>query len=611
MGRPKKTAEAALLDLGADEGAEIKVGDMNWPLLVCPVGSVLEVALNGSSLGLGATTEAWLAVLVTGHHTSAKAGTWLQVEVLGCESDAALEDATRILTLGYLHLCSEDPCPHGTEEDAVHVTTVRCWLAEHFKADYLSPRGTAALRRAVEAGKGLATGVGPPSSRPAPRRARVPKEAARPKTSAAAKKRKEANVIEVAGSEDEGFGDDLTEAGPPDRAALRETLRRTKERILGGTKADSPRTRGGGPAGGSGLRLSKRVQEESHLVAGTALNPGRSTPLRVAQLEDTREEEGRSLIKRLEKSSDASAVLLARAVQSSQSQVRKEKNRKERDRKSGLQALMDLIKGKKKKKKKKKKGDRKRKQPSGKGHIKPDPDDSGGGSGSSGSSSSSSSRGQKRRRSSSDEESEMSCEPPLRRRAAREPGSVMTMLVKHAQEQLDRGALLEQEGEAAGLTTGVKISTFFALLIRPYYPAGNALMRELYSLGQTIDLLRSGRLPEAAGALASRFIAVHTALAEGGWSTASQLELYPLEPVQSASVATMLQAQKHRRLVQRSQGFSPSRWTSGNKGKGKGGSWSEKGQKGENKGKGKGKGRNGKKGDVAAWKETQEEPAKK
>jgi len=46
----------------------------------------------------------------------------------------------------------------------------------------------------------------------------------------------------------------------------------------------------------------------------------------------------------------------------------------------------------------------------------------------------------------------------------------MAMLVKHAQDQLDKGTLLETEGAySAGITLGVEISTFFALLIRPFY----------------------------------------------------------------------------------------------------------------------------------------------
>lgn len=213
----------------------------------------------------------------------------------------------------------------------------------------------------------------------------------------------------------------------------------------------------------------------------------------------------------------------------------------------------------------------------------------------------------------------MSYEAPLRRRAAREPGSVMEMLVRLAQEQLDRGALLESEGAMPGLTSGVKISTDFALLIRPYYAPNSPLLRELYALGQSIDLLRAGRLPETADALASRFIAVHTALSEGNWSTAAQLELFPLEAVQSASVATMLQAQKHKRLLQRSQGVPPQRWNNGGQGKGKGLGWSEKGRKGDAKGRGKGPkgkaaGKNqtwGKKGEVEQWKEAQEDATKK
>ena len=193
----------------------------------------------------------------------------------------------------------------------------------------------------------------------------------------------------------------------------------------------------------------------------------------------------------------------------------------------------------------------------------------------------------------------------------------MELLVKHAQEQLDRGALLESEGARASLTTGIKISTYFALLIRPNHAPGSPLLRELYSLAQAIDLLRMGKLPEAADALASRFIAVHTALGDGNWLTASQLELYPLEPVQSTSTATMLEAQKHRRLVLKSQGLGGygNRWWGGT-GRGKG-NYSEKGKKGEPKGKNKGKGKGqskeqswGSKNEANPWRENKEDAKK-
>ena len=156
-------------------------------------------------------------------------------------------------------------------------------------------------------------------------------------------------------------------------------------------------------------------------------------------------------------------------------------------------------------------------------------------------------------------------------------------------------------------------------MIRPYHAANSPLVRELYALAQAIDLLRSGRLPETADALASRFIAVHTALADGGGQVASTLELYPLEPVQAANTATLLQAQKHRRLIQKSQGITPSRWYGPGNGKGKNGSWSEKGKKGDSpKGRGKGKGKGskqdsswGKKPEANPWKDSHEDATKK
>eukprot|EP00435_Cladocopium_sp_Y103_P073020 s225_g42.t1 len=111
---------------------------------------------------------------------------------------------------------------------------------------------------------------------------------------------------------------------------------------------------------------------------------------------------------------------------------------------------------------------------------------------------------------------------------------------------------------------------------------------------QRIPEKETGRLPETADALAARFIAANTALSEGGWQIAAQLELYPLEQVQSATMATMLQAQKHRRMVQKSQGLYPTQWWPG-AGEGTGAQQKPKGKKGEaGKGRGKGKGKGGK-----------------
>lgn len=155
-------------------------------------------------------------------------------------------------------------------------------------------------------------------------------------------------------------------------------------------------------------------------------------------------------------------------------------------------------------------------------------------------------------------------------------------------------------------------------MVRPYYPQGNPLLRELYALGQSIDLLRGGRLAETADALASRFIAVHTALSEGNWGTAAQLELYPLEAVSSATTSTMLQAQKHKRLLLKSQGYQQrGKGFWGNRGRGSWQQWNNdekgKGEKGKTKDKGKGKGKKGggwNSEEKNPWKENKEEAGK-
>lgn len=414
---------------------------------------------------------------------------------------------------------------------------------------------------------------------------------------------------------------------PMDRQGLRSLLKATRERIAGtGCKrhrADEASD------GGAGPRSTGSALAESRLTTGTALTPGRSTTLALAPSGDTRGGEAKRLRKRLEERSDNTSRLLAQAVQTSEreAQLAKERKRKKKS-KDGIARLAELLSSDKKKKKGKKRKDRDRRRrdrsslegedQGDRQRMKPDPEDPGS-SDSSGYGSSSTSSRRPKKDHATDEDSELSFEAPLRRKALREPGSVMDMLVKNAQDQLDLGALLENEGSTPGITSGIKISTFFALLIRPFYPNNSPLMRELYALGQTIDLLRSGRLPETPDALASRFIAVHTALAEGSWATAAQLELYPLEPVQSATVGTMLQAQKHKRLLQKSQGIQTNRWGVPGPGKGRGaGGWSEKGKKGDGKGRGKGKAKGAtkdaswpKKGEPNPWKETQDDPGKK
>ena len=341
----------------------------------------------------------------------------------------------------------------------------------------------------------------------------------------------------------------------------------------------------------------------------------KQTPLRIAQLEVSNDTGMAALRKQLPSGGNASNALLAQAVQQSAKDAQDRKKKKKRkDRKDGVKQLLKLLQGKKEKKSKR--SSRRNKRKSGL-EIKGEPGEPGG-SGSSGGDSDSYYSSSRDGDGGSDDESGLDMEPPLRRRATKEPGSVMSLLIRHAQEQMDRGALIDTPGDRGGVTSGIKISTYFALLIRPYHSPSSPLLRELYSLTQAIDLLRMGRLPETGDALASRFIAVHTALSEGNWQAASQLEIFPLEPVQSATTSTMLAAHKHRRLILKSQGYTePNRWWPGT-GRGKGGAGQEKGKKGDQRGKGKGKGKPqnkegswGSKGENNPWRDNKDDANKK
>ena len=80
---------------------------------------------------------------------------------------------------------------------------------------------------------------------------------------------------------------------------------------------------------------------------------------------------------------------------------------------------------------------------------------------------------------------------PLQKKSLRRPGAVLKMLTKHAQQTLDQTSVVEvQDGDT--ITQGVKMATYFNLLIRPYHPTNSRDMKELHYLSICIDELRSG-----------------------------------------------------------------------------------------------------------------------
>eukprot|EP00435_Cladocopium_sp_Y103_P029335 s1957_g7.t1 len=529
---------------GVDAGMDLVIGTNAWEAMKLPVGAIIELCFDGSSAGLGSNTEEWCALVVLEVSGGADgAGWYFKGNVLGSEVVELGDEVSAVIAGGgWLHLCGADPCP-DTAELMVHFTKCRLWAPSNFNASYVTAAGKKKLNKARKAEEEVRKTMQALEAGPAkePR-----KPALRPGRGKGPPRGREEGAVDL---------EDGEELGKDRRDHLRGVLRRTRERILkGGGKrqrlvrfADEEESSGGAGAAGT-----SRAAGGMSLVAGTHLSPGHQTPFQLTDAPaGTSGTDMKSLKKRIKGMGDTASSLLVQAVQQTSRDAEKRKKRKkEKDKKDGISQLVDLLKGKQSKKKRSRRG----KKSSSRTRIKKDPDDSGGSDSSHSGSYSSSEDGGKEHGDSGDD-SDLSMEAPLRKRAIREPGSVMGMLVKHAQEQLDQGSLIETPSPARALTGRVRIATYFSLLIRPYYPAGSPLLRELFAMSQAIDLLRSGRLAETAGALALRFIAVHTALAEGSWATAGQLEMFPLEPIQAATTATMLEAHKHRRLVLKSQGY--------------------------------------------------------
>ena len=148
------------------------------------------------------------------------------------------------------------------------------------------------------------------------------------------------------------------------------------------------------------------------------------------------------------------------------------------------------------------------------------------------------------------------------------------------------------------ITKGVKIGSYFSIIVRPQVGSSMAQARELHHLAQVIDLLRQGDLDVLGDVLAARFISIHQAALDGSWTTARHLELLPLEEGSAATPDIILHAKKHARLAARLSPGESGGWNQGSKGRGgrgRGGSWQDYGAeskgKGKKGGKAKGKGK--------------------
>ena len=238
---------------------------------------------------------------------------------------------------------------------------------------------------------------------------------------------------------------------------------------------------------------------------------------------------------------------------------------KKKDASSRLLRILTSQKDKKdkKEKKKKKRKERRDRIPYGGGQEERDSPDSSSPMGSSGPGSGSSSE---------EESSSVSekLEAPLKRRSKEKPGSVLALLVEHARQQLDQTSKVTlSPASKENLTLGVKLSSYFAIVLRPQLGQMSAAVRELHMLANGMDMLRQGDLDILGDLLASRFMSIHQSIIDRGWVTARHLELLPLEDNSAAGNAVVLEARKHAKMAARLA--NQDLWTGGGGGKAKGG----------------------------------------
>ena len=120
--------------------------------------------------------------------------------------------------------------------------------------------------------------------------------------------------------------------------------------------------------------------------------------------------------------------------------------------------------------------------------------------------------------SSSHSSSSSSLVPPLQRKANKNPGSVMRLLMTNVSEALASAAVTDPEQPMALGPSASQVAAYYQIVARPQL--GNKVRdcRELETLARCLDLLRQGKLPELGDALAGRFLAVESAGLTNNWA---------------------------------------------------------------------------------------------
>lgn len=612
------------------EGAEFSHEDhAAWESLTIQRGQIVEADLN--SAGEEFPPDLWGGFLVTKVELGLEGDMILHVKSLGCDDP----DTTRSLSTnfnrraGCLHLCHSYPCE--VEGDfTLHISRLRLFSPEGFAKDYMTHAVKKQLKKWLDhMGEeddppSFGMGVTGPSGDDAPwehlepmkplAKAHPPRAPGEEEGKVSEEKRKELRKrLEDAKAKmsQEGVGG----AGPgsalppgtsrefvspeyspsplEEEAALNE---RRKSALR-----DTPR------------RSAKEIPAPEELDHGGESRKDKKEKKKRKAREGDRED---TLAIRDTSTGSLQVQLLSQAAKAAQEKAGRLKGEKEKaKRKDPGALLMKLLQqaagGNKKKKKKKKRkegggssahpyrssspgGSRKRKKRRN-GDPGSSPSSSSGSGRMSGSGESSSENSDVGSSSSAED---LKMEPPLRKRAREKPGSVLQLLVEHARMQLDQSAkVIVGKEEDRNYTTGVKLSSYFSIIIRPQVGTINGQVREMHLLSSCMDALREGALDHVGDLLAARFISLHQSLLDGNWTAARQLELLPLEEVSAAGPQLVLQARKQAKLAAKVS--QPDQWYPQGAGKGrgsrgKGSGWPE--WQGEPKGKtkkgGKGKGKN-------------------
>lgn len=619
------------------EGQEFHLGDpAGWNALQLGPGMVVEVALKPDATG--GKEGLWAGLLVTEVHVAGHDNPYINVFVksLGCPDPEVSKQLSSWFNrrAGYIHLCSEEACLEESE-CMVHVTQLKTYSPEGFRRDYMSPTVLRQLKKWLED-----LGLDNPENRPTGPTAEAAGEPGRAEPGA------EKDLGEF------GEGSALLggEAPPGDRpvhgdvkaverARLRERLAKTREVMAGrtgvrdagkaavhpkdvGEPIDISSSEGYSPSVEVKLENKKKGREKRKAIHRPLDPAGPSRALVVTGQElrphgaagndpGAQKKKKKEKVKATEALVEASNAtttgnlqkqLMVRAAEAAEERRERKRKEKKHNKDPGKQLaqILTRVVGQKKKKNKK----RKRKK-RGEGYPGGSP---GGSSGSSRTSSSREGSGSDSEEGSSSSSDSGKMQPPLKKMAIHKPGSVLKMLIDHARERLDQTAKVTvARRDESDATQGVRVSSYFQIVVKPQLASGSPQLRELHMLSQAVDLLRSGELDSLGDLLASRFISLHQAGLDGHWGAARHLELIPYEETTAAGPDIVLKARKHARLAAQVAGSEPGNWKGGAKGKTKGRtSWEDAPWQGGGKGKGKqgdkgrGRGKGGWKGQAQA-----------